>query len=132
MALVWPCSPLINLINANLQPPSNYYLYRAAVFIITVLFNRPRRDLTASTNDLLIGSHIFFSFMLIGSDAILAPKPAQIRTMHQNSSHSLVKGQHVERKKLVDEFADDACIAPLNAFVGEFVHKFITWVVSCG
>ena len=68
--------------------------------------------------------------MLIGSDAILAPKPAQIRTMHQNSSHSLVKGQHVERKKLVDEFAEDACIASLNAFVGEFVHKFITWAFT--
>ena len=63
--------------------------------------------------------------MLISSDAILAPKPAQIRTVHQNLSHSLVKGQHVERKKLVDEFVHDACIATLNTFVDDFVDEFV-------
>ena len=64
-------------------------------------------------------------FMLTGSDAILAPKPAQIRTTHQNLSHSFVKGEHVELKKFVDDFVDDfvdaSRIAKLNAFVDEFV-----------
>ena len=50
--------------------------------------------------------------MLTGSDAILAPKPAQIRTTHQN---------FVELKKFVDDFVDASRIAKLNAFVDEFV-----------
>ena len=73
---------------------------------------------------LLIDSHIMV-FLLCWYDAILAPNPAQLRTAHQNSSHSLVKGQHVELQKFVDEFVvDDARSVTLKDSIDDqFVRR---------
>ena len=70
--------------------------------------HRARRDITASYHRLVINDNQSLGgFYAASFDAILAQKPAQIHTAHQNSSHSLVKGQCVELRKFVDEFVDN-------------------------
>ena len=72
----------VNSINVNLAATSsNYY-----IFLCGRLYNHGETCPVGldATHRLLLNDNHCFSFMLIGSDAILAPKPAQMRTTHQN------------------------------------------------